>query len=299
MYITQMKAYDYISFKQTLNALCEQYPVITKYCIGKSCSGKEISALKIGKSAEYALIAASFHGSEYITTTVLLRFIESLSRALQEDTSISGFNARKAMFGRGVIFVPCVNPDGCEIVLHNAAGAGFMAGAVAKISGGNFKNWNANLRGVDINHNFDAGWEELHKREYEAGIRGPAPTRFGGFRPESEPETLALTNLCRLRRIRHVVALHSQGEVIYWKYGEKEIPRSRKMAEIMATTSGYELSEPEEIAMGGGFKDWFIKEFSRPGFTIEMGKGENPLPISDAAPIYAQLEETLMLSAIM
>lgn len=26
---------------------------------------------------------------------------------------------------------------------------------------------------------------------------GPASTRFGGYRPESEPETLALTELCR------------------------------------------------------------------------------------------------------
>jgi len=71
------------------------------------------------------------------------------------------------------------------------------------------------------------------------------------------------------------------------------------MAEIMATTSGYMLSEPKGLAVGGGFKDWFIKEFNRPGFTVEMGKGENPLPIETAKEIYERLEEMLMLTVIM
>ncbi|MBE6727108.1 MAG: gamma-D-glutamyl-meso-diaminopimelate peptidase [Ruminococcaceae bacterium] len=299
MYITEIKAYDYIALKQTLLSLSKKYPLLNISYIGKSCAGRDIPAVKIGKSQEYALIAAAFHGTEYITETVLLRFIESLCKALQNDESIAGFNARKAMFGRGVIFVPCVNPDGCEIVLHGSSAAGFMAENVLRIAGGNLKKWNANLRGVDINHNFDADWEKLRKMECEAGITGPALTRFGGFRAESEPETLALTTLCRTKRIRHVAALHSQGQEIYWKYGDYEPARSRKMAEIMATTSGYMLSEPKGLAVGGGFKDWFIKEFNRPGFTVEMGKGENPLPIETAKEIYERLEEMLMLTVIM
>lgn len=299
MYITKFKEYDYVALKQAISELGKKYPLLTSFCIGRSCAGRDIPALKIGKSSEYALIAASFHGSEYITTTVLLNFIERLCEALQNDKSIAGFNAVKALFGRGAVFVPCVNPDGCEIALHGAAGSGFMMNTVSKICGGNYKKWNANLRGVDINHNFNAGWQKLHQMEYEAGIRGPAATRFGGYRPESEPETIALTELCRTKRIRHVVALHAQGQVIYWKYGDTEPARSRKMAEIMATTSGYALSEPEGIATGGGFKDWFIEEFNRPGFTVEMGKGENPLPIEDAQSIYERLEEMLMLSVIM
>ena len=35
-----------------------------------------------------------------------------------------------------------------------------------------------------------------------------------------------------------------------------------------------------------GYKDWFIKVFRRPGFTIEAGAGENPLPLSQFDEIY-------------
>lgn len=289
-------ALDYAALKKTLAALTEEYPFLSSYIIGRSCAGRDIPAIRLGRSAEYVLIAAAFHGSEYITETVLLRFIALLCEAFKNDSSLAGFNVRRSLFGRGAIFVPCVNPDGCEIALRGAAGAGALAGNVARICGGDFARWNANLRGVDINHNFSAGWQELSALERESGIIGPAPTRFGGYRPESEPETLALTELCRTKKIRHALALHSQGEVIYWSYGDKIPRRSRKMAEILSSSSGYALSEAEGLAKGGGFKDWFISEFDRPAFTVEMGLGKNPLPIEQAAEITERLTEMLMLS---
>lgn len=299
MGITECKGYDYISLKKLSQQLCERYPFLQSGAVGRSCMGRDMLALQLGKASEYALITAAFHGSEYITATVLMLFIEELCEAILNNDAIDGFDARKAMYGRGVIFVPCVNPDGCEIALHGRAGCGKMAPIISKMCKNDFEHWNANIRGVDINHNFDADWAALHELEQKNGIYAPAPTRFGGFRPESEPETLALTELCRTKRIRHVVALHSQGEVIYWKYGKTQPPRSQKMAEIMATSAQYELAEPEGLAIGGGFKDWFITEFNRPGFTVEIGKGENPLPIETAYNTYIRIREMLMLSAIM
>lgn len=299
MGLTECKGYDYISLKRLEQAFCERYSFLQSGVLGRSCLGKDITALQLGKTSEYALISAAFHGSEYITATVLMFFIEELCEAILTDSTIAGFEARKAMYGRGVIFVPCVNPDGCEIALHGRAGCGKMAPMIAKLCRNDFEHWNANIRGVDINHNFAAGWKELHALEQKNGIYAPSPTRFGGFRPESEPETLALTELCRTKHIRHVLALHSQGEVIYWSYGDKRPARSEKMAEIMATAARYSLAEPEGLAVGGGFKDWFISEFNRPGFTVEIGEGKNPLPIDTAYSIYTRVRELLMLAAIM
>ena len=299
MGMTECKGYDYLSYRQWLEELCRKYTFLNAFTIGKSCLGRDIVALSIGKTNEYALITAAFHGSEYITSTVLMFFIEELCAALRTNGSLAGFDVRKALFGRGIIFVPCVNVDGCEIAMHGLSAAGQFASFVAKLAKNDYCHWNANARGVDINHNFDADWDALHEKEQQSGIFGPAPTRFGGFRAESEPETVALTKLCRSKRIRHAVALHSQGEVIYWSYGEKIPPRSVKMAEIMATSSGYELSSPEGLAVGGGFKDWFISEFNRPAFTVEMGLGSNPLPIDTALNIYTRLRELLMLVSIM
>ena len=291
--------YDYFKRQKLISELCLEYSLIKKTTLGVSCGGREITALKIGAASQHSLITAAFHGSEHITATVLLMFIEDLANAIKKDGYIAGFRATRALSGRSVIFVPCVNPDGCDISVLGAAGCGNSAESIGKLCNNDFKHWNANLRGVDINHNFNVGWEELREREREQGIYGPGPTRFGGYRPESEPETLALTELCKKVPIRHVTALHSQGEVIYWSYGKKEPSRSRRMAEIMATSTGYALDVPSPIATGGGFKDWFINEFNRPGFTVELGLGENPLPCTDAEKIYKRVKEMLMLCTIM
>lgn len=71
------------------------------------------------------------------------------------------------------------------------------------------------------------------------------------------------------------------------------------MAEIMATSSGYALDTPVGIADGGGFKDWFISEFGRPGFTVELGQGKNPLPAENAGKILDRVSEMLMLCIMM
>ena len=62
------------------------------------------------------------------------------------------------------------------------------------------------------------------------------------------------------------------------------------MARVLSSVTNYKVCSPEGLAVGGGFKDWFITEFKKPGFTIEIGKGKNPLPISDFDNIYEKLE---------
>lgn len=297
--IINTEEYDYNHLKNAIDKLCSEYPFLKSGISGRSCAGRNIPYLKLGNSSEYVLFAAGIHGSEHITVNVILMFLEELCHALKSDLYIAGLNAVKAMRGRAVIVVPSVNPDGIEISIHKKSGAGNMADKIERICKGDFEHWNANLRGIDINHNFDAGWQILSNREKQAGIHAPAAGKFGGFSPMSEPETLALSELCNTYNIRHVVALHSQGEVIYWNYGSHIIPRAQKMAEIMAASSGYSLDTPTDLALGGGFKDWFIKTYSKPGFTIEIGKGKNPLPQEDSGKIYLKIREMLTLCAIM
>ena len=297
--IIENKNYDYLSLKKAIKNLVDTYPFLHTSVIGKSVMGREIIALKIGRANEYVLFTGCFHGSEHITTALLLKFTEEICSAITNGDSVSGINIKRVMTGRAIIIVPCINPDGAEISIRGISGAGNLARNIAKLSRGNTEHWNANVRGVDINHNFDAGWEELRKSEQENGIFGPSPTRFGGSRPFSEPESAALKTLCETTRIRHALAFHSQGEVIYWNYQNFKPARSQKMAEILATSSGYALDYPTGLAVGGGFKDWFIKTFNRPAFTIEVGKGENPLPITDTDSIYNQIKEMLVLSVAM
>ena len=297
--IVKSVEYDNIKMQKIIDALCCRNNCLQPICIGKSCAGRDITAIKIGDCNEYVLLAAAFHGSEHITTNVLLMFLEEYAYAYNQNGSLCGINVKKALGDRGVIFVPRVNPDGCEISINGAMGCGKAAGEIYKMCKGDFAHFNANLRGVDINHNFDAGWKKLREIERKSGIFGPNFTRFGGYAPNSEPETQAMINLCKNYDIHHAMALHAQGEVIYWSYNGYEDKTSKRMAEIMATTSNYALDVPISIATGGGFKDWFIEEFLRPAFTVEIGKGKNPLPIEDAQKIYSEIREMLTIFTIM
>lgn len=289
----------YEALQNMSEQLAKRYPFFRKGSVGKSWTGREIISLSFGSMDDPVLFAAAFHGQEWLTSLILLRFCEELSAAMEAGEEICEVNSRRAFWGRGLIFLPCVNPDGVEIALNGWESAGEYAGFVKGVCCGDLTDWNANARGVDLNHNYNAGWRILQKLEREAGIFGPSPRRYGGTMPESEPETRAIAKLCRKLPVRHAFALHSQGEEIYWSYGDRTPNKSKFMAQILAISSGYTLAQPEEIASHGGFKDWFIEEFSRPAFTIELGRGKNPLPLSELEPIYQKAKEMFVIGAIL
>lgn len=290
-----MIGFDLKMCDEFIDRLCSDYPFLKCGSVGKSLCGRELRALQLGPSKNSVLFAAAFHGMEWLTSLLVLVFTKRISEAFFNNSTLYGIDVKSALSRRGLVVVPCVNPDGVEISLNGAQTAGSYASLVDEIlRGGDASRWQANARGVDLNHNFNANWAALHKLEEERGITAPAPTRYGGPFPESEPETKAIVNLCEDVSFRHAVAFHSQGEEIYWHFGKNTPPHAETMGQTMANLSGYKLAEPEGLAVGGGFKDWFIERFSRPGFTVEIGKGINPLPLSDIEPIYKRLEKMLV-----
>ncbi len=290
---------DYKTLSNTISKLKCRYPFLRTGVLGHSLCFRRIPFLCLGRAENPVLIAAGFHAQEWITVLVLLRFVENLCNAMQSRKSLCGIDVGGALSRREVIFIPCVNPDGVEIALNGIASAGKQQSLVKRASNNNLSEWNSNAGGVDINHNFNAGWDISRKLEIESGITGPSPRRFGGYAPESEPETQAIANLCRNRQPSHAVALHSQGEEIFYEYGKYTPERGKHLAEIFAASSGYTLVKNQGLYSHAGFKDWFIEEFHRPAFTFELGKGKNPLPLSDFDSIYSKVEEALVLACIV
>lgn len=293
------RKFDYEESKRIRNALKKEYPFLICHSIGKSVCGRDIMAYSLGNYKNIVLFAGAFHAQEWLTGLVLLRFLEKVCKAVKEDKNISGVDISASLFSKGLTIVPCVNPDGVEIVLNGAESAGNLEEFVRNVSGNDFTKWNANANGVDINHNFDAGWEILREMESKAGIFGPSVRQYGGYAPHSEPETQSLVKFCERHPVDHAFAIHSQGEEIYWSYGENTPENSLTMANIFSVCSGYELVENDSLASHGGFKDWFIECFRRSAFTIEIGKGENPLPVEDLDEIYEKAEEMFTLGAII
>lgn len=276
-----------------IRELLRAHPQARTFCVGKSVLGRKIPVLTLGNTCGCALFVGATHGSEWLTSLLLLRFFDEVCAAFEHGKSLCGVNVGRAVFKRGIAVIPVLNPDGVEINLRGAVGALSAEKRVSRLSGGDFSHWNANARGVDLNHNFAAGWETLQKLEHEAGIYGPAPGKYGGPRPFSEPETRAVCGFCSTFNVRRLYSFHSQGEEIYWYYGPETPLLSREIGERLAEASGYKMILPEGTASHGGLKDWYIKNFRRPGFTIEIGKGENPLPLEDLDGIYEKIEKML------
>ncbi len=295
-YFTQPPAYE--PTVQRLNFIKARNPEVKLFSVGKSVLGRKIYAVAIGNTKNATLFVGGVHAGEWLTCSLLVRFFTTLAEHYTHRQPLLDTDLRAILREKGLICVPMVNPDGIELVLGGVAAANGICPRLKKLLEKSETLWQANAHGVDLNHNFDAGFAEAKRLEAAAGIVAPGATRYGGKAPHSEPETRALVNLCRAFDVKKVVAFHSQGEEIYYEYGEHTPPVSRLMAELLASSCGYRLVKNSGLSAHGGFKDWFIDKTHRPGFTVEIGRGKNPLPIQDLEPIYARLLE-MMLIAIM
>jgi len=300
MNIVRGAEYDTAGLQQLIGRLAERYPGLEVTCAGKSVLGRDITAVHIGEGQSGVLLVGGIHGTNRSTALILLRFLENLAAALETGGEIAGKPAVRVMFGTGLTVIPVLNPDGYEIALRGPAGALHLTGRIHLLCGGEYEIWNANARGVDLHHNFPAGWDILRKMERESGVFGPAPRRYGGPSPESEPETVALTELCRTRWYRHALTLmNSKSPAVYWSYGDKTPPKSKKIAQLIAGAAGLPLEEPMGMVSHGGFKEWFMEELRRPAFTIMTGGLGKAADSENIEKLYAQIEEALVMALVL
>lgn len=284
----------YSVFENYVKELNNRFESLKITTCGKSLLNKEIYAFVIGEGKRNIVYVGGTHGLEWLASLLLLKFTENLALAYENQGALAGFNIKDILENRKLIIIPELNPDGIEIAIKGATACGRYRGENFEICKGDFSCWSANARGVDINHNFNADWYTLREAEKEAGIDSPSPRRYGGLFPESEPETAAITRLCRRIPLEMLVTFHSQGEEIYYEYGKNTPEKSLHIAKIFSALTDYTLVKNEGLASSGGLKDWFIEEFKKPAFTIEIGKGENPLPIEDVDGIYGKLEAMMV-----
>lgn len=269
--------------------------------VARSILGRPVELITIGEGKRRALFVGAHHASEWLTAEALLRFAGRLCAAAQDRLAIAGADAAALLRQTTLHILPMLNPDGVAVQQGGASAGALFAERLLRQNEGSedFRHWQANVRGVDLNHNYDAGWYEGKMLEREAGIFGGCASRYGGEFPESEPETAGLCAYVRAAPPDLVLALHSQGEEIYCDFDGRCPPRAAGIAALMAKRSGYQVVRPEGTAAFSGFKDWFIDKYNRPGFTVEMGRGENPLPPEELDGCYGRLERILTVAALM
>lgn len=284
-----------------VRGIAARYPFVRTGELGKSVMGRPLWYLSFGSGGNRVFYNAAHHANEWITTPILLKFMEQLAKAYAKGGSIFGKSAAE-LFGISSVYIaPCVDPDGVDLVtgaltsgeFYNAAlGIAANYPAIPFPSG-----WKANIRGVDLNLQYPAGWEQARKNKFAQGFVSPAPSDFVGNAPLTAPESRAMYDFTLALSPALTLSYHTQGEVIYWKYLDFEPKDSRSIAEAFAAVSGYAVEETPYASGFAGYKDWFIQDLDRPGYTIEAGKGQNPLPLSQFDRIYADNLGILTLGA--
>ena len=277
--------------EETILALTAKYPFCRSEELATTAFGRKIRTLVIGNGPRKVIYSAAHHANEWITTPVLLKFVEDFAEALENGGDIGGVDAKTLAQTATIYTVPMVNPDGVDLVT-GAIQPGQLQYEAARILAENYPDipfpdgWKANLLGVDLNLQYPAGWLMAREIKFSQGYTRPGPRDYVGRAPLTQLEARALAGYTEHIDPELVLAYHSQGKVIYWQFRNIPVPGARELGERFAQVSGYTLEDTPEESAYAGYKDWFIQNFRRPGYTIEVGVGENPLPLDQFEEIY-------------
>ena len=261
--------YSYNLLRSNLIDLNTIYPFLNIQIVGNSVMRKNIYVIKLGKGPNKVFYSGGIHANEWITSTLLMKFVEDYAIAYVQDSSLYGYNIKNLFNSSSIYIMPMVNPDAINLVTGSLPTTSFAYEKVLSIAN-NFPSipfpsgWKANINGVDLNLQFPAGWEQAKEIKYSQGFNKPAPRDFVGYGPLTEPESLAIYNFTLMHDFRLVIAYHTQGQEIYWQFQNFNPPNSLEIGEKFAQASGYRLAETPYNSSFAGYKDWFIQTYNRP-----------------------------------
>ncbi|MEH7253734.1 M14 family zinc carboxypeptidase [Neobacillus niacini] len=297
-FVNPRQDYSYWDLVGNLREFEVNYPGFIKTeIIGQSVDGRNLYALKMGTGKKEIFINGSHHAREHMTTNLIMEMIDEYALAYAKHGSINGYNVRALLDQVTIWFVPMVNPDGVMLVQEGANTANNPQ-YVLSLNGNStdFSSWKANIRGVDLNRQYPADWENI------AGNTGrPSPSNFKGYQPLSEPEVQAVYNFTKAHSFKIAVAYHSSGRILYWKYKQQsaEYQRDYQIAVKYRGLTGYGLVDPGPNPSGGGYTDWFIQDMKMPGFTPEISTYtfSKPVPIANFEQIWRENQSAGLMLA--
>lgn len=259
--LSRQEQYTYEEYQRDIWKMKSKYKKkLEVHTIGYSEYGRKLYGIKVGTGEKSILISGTHHGREWITALMVMKMVEN--QVKEEDL----YNR---MGDYSIWFVPMLNPDGVTIQQGEVRKFPlFSRMAIKKMNEGSkdFTHWKSNGRGVDLNRQYPAGWEEL-----EGESSKPSFKNYKGEKPLEAKEVQAIVSLTDKIKPTLAVAYHSSGQEIFWQYNNKEnSERDMSIASKLAATTGYELGKPDPDAIGAGYTDWFITTYHLPAFTIEI-----------------------------
>lgn len=293
--------YSYKVMQRDMEKLAEAYPDLISYeSLGQTKYGRHLWAMKIGRGESVLFLNGSHHAREWLTTPLLMKMLDTYAAAYYNNTSISKYQVRDLLDKVSIWVVPMVNPDGVTLSQQGTAGlTPSLAKLLKKYNGNstNFNHWKANMEGIDLNRQYPASWNTIRN-----STSYPWYQNYKGKQPAQAKEVQMLMDFTYRIDPEVTVSYHSSGEILFWHFNtlSKNVARDKAMAIDLGNLTGYSLVRPEKNPSGGGYKDWFVQQFGRPGFTIEIGDyaGERSLPLSQFNTIWNENREVGLYTAL-
>ena len=262
--------------------------------IGKSVEGRSILALTVGTGKKQVLFDAAMHAREHMTTNVLMEMIDNYSYHYIHNSKFAGYNVRTVLDRVSIAFVPMINPDGVTLVQGGKVST--SRATLIKLNGGstNFARWKANIRGVDLNRNWDVRWHRLP-------TIAPKWEMAKGPKPFSEPETIALRDFVLEHPFKAYITYHSSGQIMFWEYGNGNGGKARATALVrdLSKTTGYAIMKNSQTSPTAASEPWVGKIKDAPAVTMEIAPyaGNGPVPLSRWSSVWKKNQSIGLLVA--
>ena len=306
---TEKAKYTYDEMVDDLALLDARYGEKMSYsAIGTSLDGRNIYAVTLGdpEAKNQIIISAGIHAREYMTPMLVMAQLEYY--LYYYDTGSAGVVPFSEIFeDYAFCILPMCNPDGITLSQFGLDGIRseslretilsiYELDRVKFSFNGTLDEylaeWKANARGVDLNRNFDTddfGTYPVMSR--------PCYLNYPGKNPLSEPETAAMVEYVRnLKNPVLSIAMHSQGEVIYFNCGQENFDEAKALADEVGSFTGYKIET--DVRHDSAFDDWCNKVMRIPSVTVETGNVPCPLPIEQFDKIWQSNRDLWVILAL-
>ena len=261
--ISETKTMDYTSLRRAVYRCREQFPFAEYTALARSWNGRALFLLKLGNQADPVLFLGGFDGTDRHSPRLLLRFFEKLCRSFEAGGRLSGIRIRSVLQEKGVMILPCVNPDGLAL------------------------GQTVNAHGVNLSENYKPFWEQRKRLTLPSD-----DALFAGKTPECEPETRAVLRACRRYPFRYMIVMGPGQNAVTAYAPDCPEQKAEMMQKVLCAAGGFE-ARPPRATPGAycGAAEQFEAEFRRPAFWFGL---------KEAGPeAEKRWEEALVLACLM